>query len=183
MTAIILINSTPEESRVALLESNVLAEIHIERARDRGIAGTLQGKVVRVLPACRRRSSISVSRKRVLARLGFSTRDRELPIIDTDALERDLDSSLHPASIEADSRRSSPHATVMGQSAAHRRSSPTRRRHLVQVPRNRLPPRGTGDLAHLTPGRYLVYLHENHLGVSALEDETERQRLRTSCSR
>ena len=36
---------------MALLENDVLAEIHIERARQRSIAGNLyKGKVVRVLP-------------------------------------------------------------------------------------------------------------------------------------
>src|SRR5207245_2908464 len=47
---LILINSTPEETRVALVENGALAEIHIERARDRGIVGNIyKGKVVRVL--------------------------------------------------------------------------------------------------------------------------------------
>ena len=51
MSKLILINSTPEETRVALIENEALAEMHIERARDHGIVGNIyKGKVVRVLP-------------------------------------------------------------------------------------------------------------------------------------
>src|SRR5437762_6909369 len=51
MSTVILIQSTPEEARVALVENGALAELHIERARDKGIVGNIyKGKVVRVLP-------------------------------------------------------------------------------------------------------------------------------------
>jgi ribonuclease G len=47
----IIINVTPQEARVALLENDTLAEIHIERAEQRSIAGNIyKGKVARVLP-------------------------------------------------------------------------------------------------------------------------------------
>ena len=47
----ILINVTPEETRVALLENGVLQEILIERATHLGIVGSLyKGRVLRVLP-------------------------------------------------------------------------------------------------------------------------------------
>ncbi len=47
----IIINSTPTEVRVALLENGVLAEIHIERASEEAAAGNIyKGKVLRVLP-------------------------------------------------------------------------------------------------------------------------------------
>src|SRR5207253_9692787 len=47
----ILINVVPWEARVALLEDTTLVELHIERGRQRGIAGNVyKGKVVRVLP-------------------------------------------------------------------------------------------------------------------------------------
>ena len=51
MSEEILMNITPMESRVALVENGVLQEIYIERARSRGIVGNIyKGKVVRVLP-------------------------------------------------------------------------------------------------------------------------------------
>ncbi len=47
----ILINFTPMETRVAVIENGVPQEIYIERAKRRGLVGNIyQGKVVRVLP-------------------------------------------------------------------------------------------------------------------------------------
>ena len=47
----ILINITPQETRVAVLLAGVAQELHIERAATRGLAGNIYlGKVARVLP-------------------------------------------------------------------------------------------------------------------------------------
>ncbi len=47
----IIINAGTGETRVALIERNTFAELHIERDRDRSVAGTVSaGKVTRVLP-------------------------------------------------------------------------------------------------------------------------------------
>jgi len=47
----ILINITPQETRVAFLENGMLHELYIERDRSRGLVGNVyKGKVVRVLP-------------------------------------------------------------------------------------------------------------------------------------
>ena len=47
----ILINVTPQETRVALITNGVVQELHIERAQSRGLAGNIYiGKVARVLP-------------------------------------------------------------------------------------------------------------------------------------
>jgi len=47
----ILINVTPQETRVALVENGLLQEIHIERSAARGIVSNVYiGKVVRILP-------------------------------------------------------------------------------------------------------------------------------------
>lgn len=51
MTQEILINITPQETRVALIEQNAVQELHIERTRQRGIVGNIYlAKVARVLP-------------------------------------------------------------------------------------------------------------------------------------
>ena len=51
MSEEILMNITPMESRVALVDNGVLQEIFVERQRNRGIVGNIyKGKVVRVLP-------------------------------------------------------------------------------------------------------------------------------------
>src|SRR5439155_25069190 len=47
----ILINVTPQETRVAMLEQGVVQELHIERSSARGLVGNIyDGRVARVLP-------------------------------------------------------------------------------------------------------------------------------------
>ena len=51
MSEEILMNVTPMECRIALLENGVIQEVYIERTRSRGIVGNIYiGKVIRVLP-------------------------------------------------------------------------------------------------------------------------------------
>src|SRR5277367_1696971 len=47
----ILINITPQETRVAILMQGAVQELHIERSANRGLVGNIyMGKVARVLP-------------------------------------------------------------------------------------------------------------------------------------
>lgn len=47
----ILINWTPQETRVAIVEAGAVQELHVERALERGLVGNIYlGKVARVLP-------------------------------------------------------------------------------------------------------------------------------------
>ncbi len=47
----LLINVTPQETRVAVVENGVLQELHIERAQARGLVSNIyKGRVRRVLP-------------------------------------------------------------------------------------------------------------------------------------
>ena len=51
MSAELLVNITPRETRVALIENGMLQEIFVERERSRGIVGNIyKGRVSRVLP-------------------------------------------------------------------------------------------------------------------------------------
>ena len=51
MSEDILINVTPQETRVAVMHSGVAQELHIERTACRGLVGNIyMGKVARVLP-------------------------------------------------------------------------------------------------------------------------------------
>ena len=51
MSEEILINVTPVETRVALVENGMLQEAYVERTSRKGIVGNIfKGKVVRVLP-------------------------------------------------------------------------------------------------------------------------------------
>ncbi|MDE2094842.1 MAG: ribonuclease E/G, partial [Burkholderiales bacterium] len=47
----ILINWTPQETRVAVVENGAVQELHIERSLERGLVGNIYtGRVARVLP-------------------------------------------------------------------------------------------------------------------------------------
>lgn len=51
MSGELLINVTPSETRVALIENGVLQEMHVERESKRGLVGNIYlGKIIRVLP-------------------------------------------------------------------------------------------------------------------------------------
>ena len=51
MSAELLLNVTPSETRVAMIEGGALQEIHVERDARRGIVGNIyKGRVSRVLP-------------------------------------------------------------------------------------------------------------------------------------
>ena len=51
MNSEILVNVTPQETRVAVIEQGVVQELHIERTSSCGIVGNIyNGRVTRVLP-------------------------------------------------------------------------------------------------------------------------------------
>ena len=51
MTEEILVNVTPRETRVAVVENGMLQELHLERGWSRGVVGNIyKGKVQRVMP-------------------------------------------------------------------------------------------------------------------------------------
>ena len=57
----ILINVTPQETRVAVMEQGVVQEIHIERTTQLGVVSNVyRGEVVRVLQVCNQPLSKSV---------------------------------------------------------------------------------------------------------------------------
>ena len=189
MSKIILINSTPEEARVALLEAGALAEIHIERARDRGIVGNIyKGKVVRVLPGMQAAFvDIGLAKAGFLHASDFYPGVDELPSIDVDALEREADTG--PATEPPSLPLEPPGVDTFTQPPASAEASPVPIEErlsrgdeiLVQVAKEPFGSKGPRVTSHVSlPGRYLVYLPTtNHLGVSRrIEDEVERQRLR-----
>ena len=49
MSTELLVNVTPSETRVALVEQGILQEVHIERLAKRGLVGNIyKGKISRV---------------------------------------------------------------------------------------------------------------------------------------
>ncbi|MCX5736895.1 MAG: Rne/Rng family ribonuclease [Proteobacteria bacterium] len=188
MSKLILINSTPEEARVALIENEALAEMHIERARDHGIVGNIyKGKVVRVLPGMQAAFvDIGLAKAGFLHVSDFYPGVDELPLVDAEMLEQDPEivtsTPLDPIAADV------PAAPIADETPPLvPRYDPIEDRLnrgdeiLVQVAKEPLGSKGARITSHISlPGRYLVYLPTtNHLGVSRrIEDEEERQRLR-----
>ena len=185
----IIINSTPQEARVALLEDDTLVEIHIERAQQRHIAGNVYlGRVMRVMPGMQA-AFVDIG----LEKSGFihssDVFDGSLPAGSGDDLdEGDLLSDFDLADTEsADDTGTAPRR------GGHRRRSraephtPVEHKLkkneeiLVQVTKDPIGTKGPRLTAHLSlPGRQLVYTPTmGHIGVSRrIADGRERKRLR-----
>ncbi|WP_290652739.1 ribonuclease G [Aquisalimonas sp.] len=156
MSQEILMNCTPQETRVAVVENGVLQEVSVERARRRGLVGNIyKGWVQRVLPGMQA-AFIEVG----LERTAFLHASDVAVASDSEAGETrlrgpvpDIQALLHD-----------------GQEI------------IVQVIKDPMGSKGARLTTHLTiPSRYLVMLpRSRNLGVSArIEDAAERERLRT----
>jgi ribonuclease G len=154
MSEELLINVTPQETRVATVENGLLTEIWIERVQKVCLVGTIfQGTVKRVLPGMEA-AFIDIG----LEKAAF------LHVSDLVGAAR-LD--------EHGNRTTQPIARVLreGQALA------------VQVVKDPLGTKGARVSAVLTaPSRYLVLMpYEPTIGVSVrIEDEEERERLRST---
>ena len=151
MSEEILINFTPMETRVAVIENGMPQEIYIERAERRGIVGNIyKGKVVRVLPGMQA-AFVDIG----LERAAF---------IHVDELQRpDSADDSGKANIAIN------HLLREGQPL------------VVQVTKDPLGTKGARLTTNLSiPSRYLVYMPGNeHIGISQrIEDSDERDRLR-----
>ena len=154
MTAEILINSTPMETRVALLEQGLLQEIYIERNNHKGPVGNIyMGKVVRVMPGMQA-AFVEIG----LERAGF-IHAQDIARLDQDGFESLDNQEVHIAQLLRE-----------GQML------------VVQVVKEPISSKGARLTTHLSiASRYLVYMPRNkHLGISQrIENEEERDRLLT----
>jgi ribonuclease G len=181
----IIINSTPQEARVALLEDNRLVEVFIERARGRGIAGNIyKGRVTRVLPGMQAAFvDIGLEKAAFLRAADFypSTGDEVLT-------EYDDENGGHPAAMPTP-------ATMADTGTADSPQPPPARpapietllkkgqEIIVQVANGPIGSKGARVTSHIAiPGRHLVYMPlTNHVGVSRrIEDPDERARLKAA---
>ncbi len=155
----ILINVTPQETRVAIVESGSLQEVWIERRRNRGIVGNIyKGKVNRVLPGMEA-AFVDIG----LERAGF------LHVSDFDLGEGDEDEDGG----EPKKLPSINELVHEGQSL------------LVQVVKDPIGSKGARLTTSISvPSRYLVYMpNASLIGISVkIEDEAERERLRNLLS-
>lgn len=170
MSEEILINVTPQETRVAVVENGVLQEVHIERTRQLGIVGNIyKGKVARILPGMQA-AFVEIG----LERAAF----------------------LHAADIrlQSESEVRSPAFETVAPGAMVRtaQGSPwtAPRIHellyegqeiIVQVVKDALGTKGARLTTQITlPARYVVFMpHNEHIGISQkIADDHERERLR-----
>ena len=196
----IIINSTHQEARVALLENDTLVEIHIERAQQRNIAGNIYlGRVNRVLPGMQA-AFIDIG----LGKAGFIHASEvfggPLPLgmiegnEDRDRDEEDLLSEFdlaEPDGKAGEEEEPPPNAEPRPTNGRRRSRSEPRipleqklkkdQEILVQVAKEPIGTKGPRLTAHLSlPGRQLVYTPTmGHIGVSRrIADGKERTRLR-----
>ncbi|MCT2531482.1 ribonuclease G [SAR92 clade bacterium H921] len=159
MTREILINITPMETRVALVENGVPQEISIERNQRSGLVGNIyQGKVVRILPGMQA-AFIDIG----VERTGFLHID---DLVDTKP-----------------SITSEPAESMMPeiQDLLH-----DGEKILVQVIKDPIGSKGARLTARLSiASRYLVYMDgAQKIGISQrIEDEAERERLKSTVSK
>ena len=153
MSEEILINVTPRETRVALVENGALQEVYIERARRRGLVGKIyRGKVCRVLPGM----------QAAFVDIGL---ERAAFLHASDARPRTVDAVAENNGTVADITRLLHEGQVIS----------------VQVIKDPLGTKGARLTTQITiPSRYLVFVPNiANVGISQkIEDEQERVRLR-----
>ncbi len=156
----ILLNITPQETRVAIVENGALQEVSIERQRSRGIVGNIyKGKVNRVLPGMEA-AFVDIG----LEKAGF------LHVSDIDIREH--------ADVDADADPDSDNGTRPLINELLREGQTL----LVQVLKDPMGTKGARLTTNISvPSRYLVYMPNSPVvGISVkIEDETERERLKT----
>jgi ribonuclease G len=152
MSEEILINVSPVETRVALVENGVVQEFYIERSHGETYVGNIyKGKVVRVLPGMQA-AFVDIG----LERTGF----------------------IHAADMMPEPPEGEVRRTEVPDIRTLVREGQTL---LVQVAKDPIGTKGARLTTHLTlSSRYLVYMpNSSHIGVSTrIEDEPERERLR-----
>ncbi len=152
MTVEILVNVTPRETRAAIVEQGVLAELYIERASLCGITSNIyKGRASRVLPGMQA-AFIEVG----LERTAFLHASDFAVASDADAAPPARNDDIRALIREGDEL-------------------------LVQVVKDPLGTKGARLTTFVTlPSRYLVYMPKGRgVGVSArVDDEAERTRLR-----
>ncbi len=155
MTAELLVNITPSETRVAYIDGGILQEIHIEREAKRGIVGNIyKGRVSRVLPGM----------QAAFVDIG----------LDKAAFLHASDIMPHTECVAGDEQKN---FSVRDIAELVRQGQDL----MVQVVKDPLGTKGARLTTDITlPSRYLVFMPgAAHVGVSQrIESEAERERLK-----
>ena len=164
----IFINSTPQESRIAIIEDGLLAEFLIERKEEMGIAGNIyKGKVSRVLPGMQAAFvDISMEKAAFLHASDFSSVPEDVQLITSPGED---------VEVEAVPKRVPHHRLPLEKQLSRDEAI------LVQVAKDPLGTKGARVTSHISlPGRYMVFMPgTKHIGISRrIESEEERTRLK-----
>jgi ribonuclease G len=164
----IFINSTPQESRIAIVEDGVLAEFLVERKEEMGVAGNIyKGKVARVLPGMQAAFvDIGMEKAGFLHASDFSAEPEDLQMIESSGDDVEFE--------EAPKRIPSRRLPLEKQLSRGEEV-------LVQVAKDPLGTKGARVTSHISlPGRYMVFMPgTRHIGISRrIESEEERKRLK-----
>jgi ribonuclease G len=165
----IFINSSPQESRIAIIEDGLLAEFLIERKEEMGIAGNIyKGKVSRVLPGMQAAFvDIGMEKAAFLHASDFSSVPDDVQLIGA---------SGEDVEIEAPPPKRVSHRRLPLEKQLSRDEA-----ILVQVAKDPLGTKGARVTSHISlPGRYMVFMPgTKHIGISRrIESEDERKRLK-----
>src|SRR6478672_11785850 len=173
MTKEMIVSSNGHETMVAILEDDLVAEIFVERERQRGVVGNVyKGRVSKVLPGMQS-SFIDIG----LERDGFLY---VAEVIDTleefEKLEADDDTKA-----EGGGRRNSRESARDRAKQKIEEMLKEGQEILVQVVKEPLGPKGARLTSHVTmAGRFMVFMPTvDHIGISRkIEARDERNRLR-----
>jgi len=177
MTKEMIVSSSAHETRVAILEEELVAEIFIERERHRGVVGNLyKGRVSKVLPGMQ-----SAFVDLGLERDGFLyVSDVVATFEEFDRLETDEDD---PSTANGKGGRGAkpPIRTEKAPEPKIEDLLKEGQEIIVQVAKEPLGTKGARLTSHATmPGRFLVFMPTvDHVGVSRkIDSREERSRLR-----
>jgi ribonuclease G len=178
----IIVNSTPQESRVAVMENARLIEIGIERARERGIAGSIyKARVTRVLPGMQA-AFLDVGLPKAAFLPGsdlYAASAEEYALHDTPFDASEASPPVIAASAAAPGEREEPALTPPLPPIEERLTKG--QDLIVQITKEPIGTKGARVTSNVSlPGRYLVYLpYSRRVGVSRrISSEEERERLR-----
>lgn len=174
MSAEILINVRPHETRVAYLDGGVLCDLKIERKTQPTMVGSVfRGTVIRVLPGMQA-AFIDIGLEKAAFLYVGDIRDDvdsgSYPFSETD-LDEPLSTVADDDAPPSHSHIKTPIQDLLKEGQAI----------LVQVAKDPIGTKGARLTTHVSlPGRFVVYLPTvRHLGISRrIENEKERDRLR-----
>jgi len=163
----LVISTTSHETRVALLEGGHIAELYIERERERGIVGNIyKGRVIRVLPGMQA-AFVDIGLEKAAFLYVADVLD------EMEQVERTIEGDEPgPEQAEGSELAALPPIEELLKEGQEL---------LVQISKEPIGTKGARITSHISlPGRHLVYMPTvDHVGISRrIECEDERERLK-----